>query len=188
MRTENAAARALELMERLGRIVAGDNWAEGLNPTQRAALSYLARANRFSRRPSAVAEYLAATKGTVSQTLQALERKGFAERKASETDGRAARYDPTPSGLRALKGRRASLAALEAMDRRQIDHLTSSLEAAIGGLLAARGGRAFGVCRSCRHFQRAAPDGDPHRCGLLHVPMTAGDAEKICVEHEESAT
>jgi len=62
-----------DLVERLARISAADNWAEALNPPQRAALSYLSRANRVLRCPS----HMAVTRGTASQTLKSLERKKY---------------------------------------------------------------------------------------------------------------
>ena len=37
-----------DLVERLARLSAADNWAEALSLPQRAALSYLSRANRVS--------------------------------------------------------------------------------------------------------------------------------------------
>lgn len=52
------------LVDRLFRISAAGDWAEALTPTQRMALAYLARANRFSQYPSHVAEYMALTRGT----------------------------------------------------------------------------------------------------------------------------
>jgi DNA-binding MarR family transcriptional regulator len=39
--------------------------------------SDISRANRFSRTPAAVADYLASTRGTVSRTLASLESKGY---------------------------------------------------------------------------------------------------------------
>lgn len=176
------AARALELIERLGRVAAAESWGAGLmNPTQRAALSYLARANRFSRRPSAVADYLAATKGTVSQTLLALERKGLTTRIASETDGRSARYDLTPAGRAALDGRAEMVEALISLGAAEGRRLVDLLERALLAALAARGDRAFGVCRTCRHFLNEAGGGP--RCGLLEVALAAGEPDKICFEH-----
>ena len=65
--------RALELMERLSRLVGQTGHAHGMKPAQWDALRYLARANRFSRTPGALTAYLGATKGTVSQTVIALE-------------------------------------------------------------------------------------------------------------------
>jgi hypothetical protein len=66
-----------DLVERLARLSAADNWAEALNPPQRAALSYLSRANRLSRCPSHVADYMAVTRGTASQTLKSLVREKY---------------------------------------------------------------------------------------------------------------
>ena len=64
-------------LERLGRIMRAAEHDGELNPAQWEGLRYLGRANRFSNSPGALTRYLGATKGTVSQTLKALERKGF---------------------------------------------------------------------------------------------------------------
>lgn len=65
----------LILLERIGRVLQNDGHSEGLKPTQWEALRYFARANRFSRSPSALTAYLGMTKGTVSQTVGALEKR-----------------------------------------------------------------------------------------------------------------
>ena len=64
-------------LERLARVMRAREHEGGLNPAQWEALRFLARANRFSDSPMALTRYLGATKGTISQTLMALERKGF---------------------------------------------------------------------------------------------------------------
>ena len=63
------AREAAELMDRLERLARMGEQTGRLNPAQWEALRYLARANRFSRTPAALADYLAATRGTVSRTL-----------------------------------------------------------------------------------------------------------------------
>ena len=70
------ALRAASLIDRLGRLMRSGEHAGDLNPAQWEALRYLARANRFSRTPAALAQYLGSTRGTVSQTLIALEDHG----------------------------------------------------------------------------------------------------------------
>ena len=90
------------LLDRLCRLAAAEEWTADLNPSQSAALAYLARANRFSRSPSQVADYLSSTRGTVSQTLKALHRKGYVAEVRSDTDRRSISYDVTRSGLAAL--------------------------------------------------------------------------------------
>ena len=46
-----------ELIVHLGRIAQGDGFVAGLTPAQWTALRYFASANRFSRTPSAFAEF-----------------------------------------------------------------------------------------------------------------------------------
>src|SRR6516165_1271169 len=48
-----------------------------LSPAQWMALRYFARANTFSRTPSAFAEFQATTRGTASQAIKALEAGGY---------------------------------------------------------------------------------------------------------------
>jgi DNA-binding MarR family transcriptional regulator len=171
--------RLKALIERLGRLVAAEQWAADLNPSQAAALGYLARANRFSRAPSQVADYLGATRGTVSQTLIALERKGLVAVEASPRDRRSLAYALTDTGRSAL-AETALERVLEAMADTKA--LEAGLRAVLAGLLAARGGRAFGICRACQHYE---PKDDSGYCRLLSEPLLPEEAEQIC--HEQVA-
>ena len=65
----SAAIESAHLIGRLDRLMRSGVAVEGLNPAQWEALRYLARANRFSRPPAGLADYLGSTRGTVSQTL-----------------------------------------------------------------------------------------------------------------------
>ena len=174
------------LLGRLARVLQNEMHANGLKPTQWEALRYLARANRFSRTPSGLTAYLGMTKGTVSQTLIALERKGLVTKKADRADRRQVRIDLTAKGRRML-GRDPleqvllSSPGLSAKKRRETE---KGLEALLTETLQQRKGRPFGVCESCRFFRRNHPDGAPHRCGLLDVALSVDDATQICVEQE----
>ena len=106
---------ARALLDRVFRVFSSEEWEEGINPAQRAALAYLARANRFSRSPSHVAEYLNSTRGTVSQTLKALTRKGLVAEHPSTTDKRSISYDVTPAGTKLLNARSLSHKALDGL-------------------------------------------------------------------------
>lgn len=168
------------LIERLGRLVAAEQWSADLNPPQAAALGYLARANRFSRAPSQVADYLGATRGTVSQTLIALQRKGLVAAEPSRADRRSLSYSVTAAG-------RALLAETE-LDRvlarvPEAEALAAGLHAVLAGLLAARGGRAFGTCRTCVHHE--ARDAGGGYCRLLSEPLLPEEAGQVC--HEQVA-
>jgi DNA-binding MarR family transcriptional regulator len=178
----DARLRAGELLERLARLQAADDWADDLNPTQWTALSFLARANRFSRAPSQVADYLAATRGTVSQTLKALARKGLVREVASAADRRSISYEVTPDGRSALARERAMGAALAALPAARVAALADGLSDLVAALVAARDGRGFGLCRTCRHHRPSA-DGEAARCGLLDLPLAPHEADEICHEH-----
>jgi DNA-binding MarR family transcriptional regulator len=178
--------RLSDLLTRTARLIAGDGYWAGLKPAQWQALRYLAAANRFSRTPGALTAWLGQTKGTVSQTVAALERKGLVERSEDRDDRRLVRLALTPAG-RALLAEApetvadAMTAGLTGDERAAIEPLLARM---LTEHLAQRGYRPFGLCAECRHFVRDAPDGAPHRCALLALPLSAEDAGAICIEQE----
>ena len=174
------------LLERLSRVLQNEAHAGPLKPTQWEALRYLTRANRFSRTPSGLTAYLGMTKGTVSQTLNALERKGLVRKKADPADRRQVGIDISAKGLRLLKQDpiEAMLRSTAKLTGQQRDGLAQGLEALLTETLRRREGRPFGVCKSCRFFRANDPEGAPHRCALLEVPLSTDDSERICVEQE----
>ena len=82
-----------ELILHLGRIASGDGLVGGLTPGQWGVLRYFARANRFSRMPSAFAAFQGTTRGTASQAIKSLVAQGYLRQTRSETDGRSVRLD-----------------------------------------------------------------------------------------------
>jgi hypothetical protein len=84
-----SARETAELLLLLGRLVQADGYDGELSPAQWMALRFFARANSFSRTPSAFAEFQATTRGTASQAIKALEAGGYLVRRRSEADGRA---------------------------------------------------------------------------------------------------
>ena len=167
-----------DLLERLSRLHLAERRTDDLNPAQIAALDYLGRANRFSRMPSAVADYLAATRGTVSQTLKALARKGLVDETRSDTDRRARRYDLTEAGRAALA--RLPQPATPDLPDDGIARAETALRHLLEAMLQARGGRSFGLCRTCTHHRRR--DGGAH-CALLDLPLRPEEADQICQDH-----
>ncbi|MEO0882780.1 MAG: MarR family transcriptional regulator [Pseudomonadota bacterium] len=177
------------LLERLARAVHNDAHSGGLKPTQWEALRYLAHANRFSRSPGALTTYLGMTKGTVSQTLRALERKGYVEKQATAGDRRGVKLDLTKAGEELLACDPLSDlgASIDAMPQDTQTMLGVSLEGLMKDMLARRGGRAFGACKACRHFRPKHDDGAPFFCSLLSEPLSEDDSEMICAEQEAAA-
>ena len=102
MKKLKQALEAAHLIDRLERLSRSADARTGLNPAQWEALRYVACANRFSRSPAALADYLNSTRGTVSQTLIALEDKGFIARKPNVKDRRSVELVLTDAGQIAL--------------------------------------------------------------------------------------
>lgn len=169
-----------ELLLRLSRLADAEIWALGLNPAQAAALDYLSRANRFSRAPSQLADWLGATRGTVSQTLKALAARGLVAESPSPRDRRSISYDLTDAGRAALAHPSSLAQAAASLPKAEALAAASALSELLKDLLKRRGHRPFGLCHSCRHHQ-LQPAGTAF-CGLLSVALLPAEADQICAE------
>ncbi|MEK0165696.1 MarR family transcriptional regulator [Phaeobacter sp. A36a-5a] len=173
--------RIRALINRLARLDAAGGWSDSLNPAQTAALDYLARANRYSRAPSHVADYLGTTRGTMSQTLKTLARKGFVREEPKTGDQRSISYGVTAEGQALAEAPSVIGGALTAMQDAETAALEEALSATLRAALEARGGRPFGLCRTCAYHDAGPADG---YCTLLQLPLQPGDRDLICVEHK----
>lgn len=155
----------------------------GLLPVQLQALTYLARANRYSDIPSAVAEYLGITRGTVSQTLAVLERRGLVAKEGDEHHGRRVHLRLTDAGRAVVED------AWSTRWRKALGVPAAGELPGLAGLLQAlqqlNGGRAFGVCKACAHFQPRPGGGG--QCALTGEPLAAPQVVKICREWQAPA-
>jgi len=183
------ALEAAHLIDRLERLVRAGEAAGDLNPAQWETLRYFARANRFSRTPAALADYLVATRGTISRTLASLEAKGYLRRAPSSRDGRSVEFDLTAKAAKAM--RRDPLVVLArdiegACGEENAQALAEGLRASLRMAIARNGGRPFGACFTCRHFRANAHPGSntPHYCSLLSEPLSQADSHAICVEQK----
>ncbi len=178
------------LMDRLSRAVQRAQYAGGLNPAQWEALRYIARANRYSRSPTAVAEYLGATKGTVSQTLKALEHKGCILRRPSQGDRRSVELEVTHAGRKALlRDPLVDIGAAVEANGGQLAGIAGMLRGLLRGLQRGAGLREFGQCGQCTQLCRdcaTAGDGGPHLCGLTGDALSNDEIVLLCVNYEAS--
>src|SRR5437868_13866561 len=102
-REEDTGTHSTVVLERLARLMRASEHDGDLNPAQWEALRYLARANRFSNSPAALTRYLGATKGTISQTLMALDRKGYIAKAERPGEKRSITLTLTVKGKEKLK-------------------------------------------------------------------------------------
>ena len=97
-----SVADLCDVLGRLATIVRAETRQQatqhGLKLVQLEALHYLAGCLTFSRTPAGLSEYLDLTKGTVSQTLKALEAKGLIEKYGDESDARIVHCELTTAG------------------------------------------------------------------------------------------
>ncbi len=186
---ERAPGQIAELVDRLARLVRAEGHDGALNPAQWDALRYLSRCNRFSNTAGALTRYLGATKGTISQTLNALERKGLVTREPDRNSGRVVRLSITRSGRSVLASDPLLLLAKAAntLPPDTAQRTADGLMATLSALQTANHQQPFGVCCTCRHFRKDAPAGAPHFCALLDERLSEQDSTRICAEHQPLA-
>jgi MarR family transcriptional regulator, organic hydroperoxide resistance regulator len=154
-----------------------------IQPIQLSALVYLARCNRYSNTPLAVTDYLGLTKGTVSQSLKALETKGLIVKSPDTRDKRSVHLELTEEA-RVLLGAVMPPAFLHDATQQmgaQAVELESLLAELLRNVQRTEDVPSFGLCKTCRFHQHVA--GAPF-CGLTQEPLAHTDIELICREHE----
>ena len=175
-----------ELVLQLGRIASGEGLVEGLTSAQWSVLRYFARANRFSRTPSAFAAFQGTTRGTASQTIKNLGTLGYLTRVRSEADGRSVRLDLTDKARAILANDlfEALVRAADGLPPGVRGHFGNALERMLGQLAWERGKPVFGTCASCKHLQGdgCCQDGQAaYACGLADAPLLAEELDELCI-------
>jgi DNA-binding MarR family transcriptional regulator len=179
-------------LKHLARLSEPDAGGGGLTANQWTALRYFAEANRFSRTVSAFAAYNATTRGTASQTVKALETRGYLTRTRLDRDARSARIDLTESGRAKLAEDPAqaltdALARLPATMRGQLDRAIDRLTCWVA---AARRQRPFGTCAGCRHLQvgaNATVWAGGYYCRMLAAYLDVDDMRGLCAVYAPAA-
>lgn len=154
----------------------------GLTPAQWTALRYFARANRFSRTPSAFSDFHATTRGTASQTVKSLIAMGYLSKSANQADGRSALIEVTEAGRAKLA--EDPLADLEACLAALPDDSRAALARALSALVAAlarrRAAPIFGPCDSCAHCDTTEPG--PAYCRCTQSLLDESEMGALCAD------
>jgi DNA-binding MarR family transcriptional regulator len=177
------AAESLGKLERLARLLRQSGHAKGLNPVQWEALRYLARCNALSHSPGAMARYLGSTKGTVSQTIKALEKKELLTKRVDAKDSRGIELYLSDTGKALLADDdfnvvKADIAELSEKTRRRFDR---ALDALLEQARLRHGEPAFGTCLGCRYYREASTGLAAH-CMKANAAVTSDETKLICVE------
>ncbi len=170
----------------LGRIASREALMEGLTPAQWAVLRYFARANRFSRTPSAFAAFHGTTRGTASQTIKSLETQAYLTRTRSVADGRSTRLDLTDKARAILAHDlfEALVRAADALPPGARGHFANGLQRMLGQVARERGTPPFGTCASCEHLEGdgCGREGQAHyACGFASEPLLLEELDDLCI-------
>jgi MarR family transcriptional regulator, negative regulator of the multidrug operon emrRAB len=175
----------LEMIERLGNLMRADfrrmGSDEQLQPVHIHALLYLYKANRYSNTPQALAEYLGITKGTASQSLLLLDRRGLIERYQDDLDRRVVRLRLSAAGEQFLYDAQPAQAWQQAtrnISPNRIRNAVSAMREALITMQEDAEGTQFGSCAGCTYFQRLSPRA--FRCGLMGDRLSGPETRRIC--------
>ena len=186
-----SARETAELLLLVGRLVQAESYDGELSPAQWMALRFFARANSFSRTPSAFAEFQATTRGTASQAIKALEAGGYLVRQRSEADGRSVTLRLTDKSNEALKRDpfEALVRAVDSLDAEERSAMHHALHQVLTTLAASGAHQHFGVCQDCTYLDRecgnlASASPSTLKCLLFGVPIEPADAGLLCVHFQ----
>ena len=170
-----------ELLLLMGRLVQAEGYRGELSPAQWMALRFFARANQFSRNPSAFAEFQATTRGTASQVIKVLEAGGYLVRQRSEADGRSVALRLTDKGKEAIARDpfEALVRAVDLLDPEEQTAMHGALRRVLTMVAASGEHRHFGICLDCEYLER--PTRSALECLLFGVPIEPEDAGLLCV-------
>jgi DNA-binding MarR family transcriptional regulator len=190
-----SARETAELLLLAGRLVQAEGYDGELSPAQWMALRYFARANPFSRTPSAFAEFQATTRGTASQAIKALEAGGYLVRQRSKTDGRSVSLRLTSKGKKALTRDpfEVLVRAVDLLDAKERTAMHHALHEVLTTVAASGAHRRFGVCQDCAHLggetccNPTSASSLAFECLLLGVPIRSEDAGLLCVHFQPTS-
>lgn len=176
-----------DLIERMAALIRSEErkrCAEfGLQLVHLQALDYLARCNKYSDTPAALTNYLGMTRGTVSQTLLLLEKKGFVKKTSDSKDRRVVHLSLLSEGeAMLLKAKPSEMFAQAAaiIKEDEAQHYEETLVTLLTALQKSNNSYSFGLCKTCKFFTTLP---ESLMCGLTKEPLSETDSEKICQEH-----
>ena len=190
-----SARETAELLLLVGRLVQADGYDGELSPAQWMALRFFARANSFSRTPSAFAEFQATTRGTASQAIKALEAGGYLVRQRSQTDGRSVTLRLTDKGheVVARDPFEVLVRAVDSLNAQEQTAMRDALRHVLTTIAASGAHQHFGVCQDCAYLggetycDSTTASRTALGCQLFGVPMEQDDAGLLCVHFQPNS-
>jgi DNA-binding MarR family transcriptional regulator len=174
-----------------------DDSRHGLRDREWAALRFLSRANRFSRTPSALADFMGVTRAATSQIVKPLEEQSYLARKPSADDKRSVLLSVTPKGeklLAQLDPINGVVDAVAALYPDDCVKLRNALNAILNRVDPPQTQANAGLCRDCIFLHRAGPGASLGKarsnaefsCRFYRASITAHETDQLCTGFERA--
>lgn len=174
----------LRLVERISSLLKAEERRKyavlGLQPIHGQILEYLSICNSYSDTLVGVAEYLHLTKGTVSQSIQVLQRKGYLEKQPDEDDRRITHLKLLPLGEKIIEPVDYFKPAVEMSEVSDTSVLMSALEKTLAFLQKDNNLKTFGSCTTCHYFSE---EEGHYLCNASDHIVYSTEVNKVCKEH-----
>lgn len=186
----SVARETIELLVQASRIWYFEGVRLGLRDREWMALRFLARANRFSRTPSALASFVRTTRATASQVVKVLEKKGYLERTPSSEDKRSVTLCVTPAGDKLLKNDPINylVNSVTALDVESRASLGNAVRRMLDGLETTEYRLDAHVCGECTFLAESGVGTDKasadFACRFFRGPISPSETELLCVRFE----
>lgn len=174
--------RIAELLVHVGRAARSEDAGSGLTAAQWTCLRFFARANGSTRTPSGFASFQATTRGTASQIVKSLERKGLVVGTRSDRDRRSVSFDLTERGHTMLADDplRDLIDLIDGLAAAERDSFLTTLSRLAVSLALQREVPVFGTCQDCSHFARS---GGTAYCACMAEELASVDIIKLCASY-----
>ena len=176
---------------------------QGLRAREWTALRFLARANRFSRTPSALAGYIGLTRATATQIIKVLEERSLVVRGPSDRDKRSVVLCVTTQGERLLSQHdpiRGVVDAIATLVTEDCVKLKDSLHAILKRIDIPLPQANAGRCRDCIFLSQGRASARPgsaiarpgskgrqvaeFQCRRHRAPLMSGETDLLCTSFE----
>ena len=183
------SSKAFDLIERISSLLRSEIRTTGmdydLQPIQLNVLHFLTQSNRYSDTLLGVTEYFGLTKGTLSQTVKALESKGLIKKVTDKQDGRVTHLHVTRQGkklVETLLPPQKAQKTWEILTEKNQAQLIEGLQEFLQTMQETNGMKSFGVCQTCR-FNTKRGEGK-FFCELTQENLSETDVTLLCREYQ----
>ena len=188
--------RIREGLARLAMAMRVDEWnkakASGLNPTQLAILALLEGRGQHEFGVKDIAAHLGVSQPTATDSINALERKGYLAKTPGQIDRRAVRLALTPEGIANLHavetGDGLARQAIDALDADEQQDLLLALVKMIRHLQETDAIPVQRMCVTCRYFApfAHADSAQPHHCNFVDASFGQRELRIDCRDHDQA--